>query len=204
MRMLLSLGLVLMGQMVSMPSSMTEFIPVSPTRTTYSLLRGGPGAFNARRGDALHSGIDIVANQSSMDKEIYKVVSIRAGKVAYTKINGSNSEGYGYTIVIDHGDDFYSLYAHLAVKASAGLVRIGDTVSQGQTIGYLADLANNEKSSGNVRSDVVLAFDKIQLHFEVFRAPSGRESTSSLAVLKQGSTLENPTQRLTALGYKSF
>ena len=67
-------------------------------------------------------------------------------------INGSPTTGYGYTIVIDHQNDFYTLYAHLAINASSGLVTLGQAVSQGDVIGYLA---NDEKSSGNVLSEVV-------------------------------------------------
>jgi murein DD-endopeptidase MepM/ murein hydrolase activator NlpD len=182
-----------------------NYIKVPPTRTDKTLMRGAVGAFGANRGGGnSHAGVDIVANQSSTDKEIYAVFAIENGKVAYARLNGSDETGYGYTVVIDHGNNQYSQYSHLATRASENLVKVGDNISRGQKIGYLADLLNNEKSSGNVRSDVVMQYDKIQLHFECFSAPSGRVSNSSLAILKAQSILINPTQRLVSFGYSSF
>jgi murein DD-endopeptidase MepM/ murein hydrolase activator NlpD len=187
----------------SMPT-IDDAITITPTQTSTSLLRGGPGAFGAPRGAATHQGVDIVANQSSNDKSIYQVRATAAGQVAYAQINGSASTGYGYTVVIDHQNGFYTLYAHLAINASAGLAAVSQAVAQGDIIGYLADLANGEKSSGNVLADVVAPYDKIQLHIECFEAPQGRSSTTTLAIIKQGCTLDDPTARLTALGYQSF
>jgi len=185
-------------------STISDAIGISPTMTTTSLLRGGPGAFGAPRGSGTHQGVDIVANQSSPDKSIYQVRSTAAGVVAYAQINGSATTGYGYTVVVDHQIGFYTLYAHLAINASAGLAVLGQPVSQGDIIGYLADLANGEKSSGNVLAEVVAPYDKIQLHIECFEAPTGRSSTTTLGVIKDGSTLDDPTTQLKALGYGSF
>ena len=182
-----------------------DAIAIPPTLTATSLLRGGPGAFGAPRGSGkTHQGVDIVANQSLSDKSIYQVRATSAGQVAYAQINGTATTGYGYTVVIDHQNGFYTLYAHLAINASAGLAAVSQTVAQGDIIGYLADLANGEKSSGNVLADVVAPYDKIQLHLECFEAPLGRTSTTTLTVIKDGCTLDDPTARLTALGYKSF
>lgn len=46
--------------------------------------------------------------------------------------------GYGQTLIIDHGDHYYTLYAHLARSR----VRPGDVVSQGQTIAEAGALAD--------------------------------------------------------------
>lgn len=186
-------------------ASIDQVIATTPTLKSASLLRGGAGAFGAPRGSGhAHQGVDIVANQSSEDKSIYQVRATSDGTVAHCQINGSATTGYGYTIVIDHQNDFYTLYAHLAISASSGLVTLGQAVSQGDVIGYLADLANGEKSSGNVLSEVVAPYDKIQLHIECFEAPSGRSSSGLLKDIKDGCTLDDPTFRLKALGYQSF
>lgn len=181
-------------------------IKVAPTDHNKSLLRGGPGRFGEPRGSgSSHDGVDIVANQSSADKETYVVKAVAAGKVAYAKVNGSATTGYGYTIVIDHGSDEYTLYAHLAVAATTAVgLKVGDSVSDGQTIGYMADLKNTEKSSGNVAACVVAEYDKIQLHFEQFTAPSGRTSTGAIAPLKKDGSLLNPTSDLKGKGYGEF
>lgn len=112
--------------------TINDAIAIAPTLTTTTLLRGGAGAFGAPRdGGSTHQGVDIVANQSSNDKTIYKVLATAAGKIAYAKINGSATTGYGYTVVIDHQNGFYTLYAHLAIQASSGLVTLGQNVAQG-------------------------------------------------------------------------
>lgn len=186
-------------------ATIQDAIKAPPTLTTASLLRGGPGAFGAPRGNGkTHQGVDIVSNQSSMDKSIYQVRATADGLVAYAMINGTASTGYGYTVVIDHQNGFYTLYAHLAINASSGLVVLGQAVGQGDIIGYLADLANGEKSSGNVLADVVAPYDKIQLHIECFEAPAGRSSTGALSDIKAGSALDDPTTTLVGLGYSSF
>lgn len=178
---------------------------MTPTLTTSSLLRGGPGKFNApRESGKKHTGVDIVANQSSQDKEIYKVRAVSDGVVAYARLNGTEDTNYGYTVIIDHQNGFYTQYSHLAINASQKLVKLGDKVKEGQTIGYLADLANNEKSSGNVRADVVKPYDKIQLHFEVFQAEKGRSSSGAIAPIKKDYVLNDPSSRFVELGYKSF
>lgn len=180
-------------------------IRVTPTVTGTTLLRGGPGAYlHNRGGGKLHSGVDIVANQSSQDRSTYRVMASGDGVVAYARVNGGEDQGYGYTVVVDHGTGLYTQYSHLATNASLNLVRVGDPVRAGDVIGYLADLSAGELSSGNVRADVVAQYDKIQLHFEVFRAPTGRTSTAALGTLKTGSTLIDPTGRLVQLGYASF
>jgi len=180
-------------------------IRVAPTRTLTTLMRGGPGSFMYNRGGGnLHAGVDIVANQSTMDRDAYRVMAAGNGRVAYARLNGGEESGYGYTVVVDHGNGVYTQYSHLATNASRGLVKVGDEVHAGDVIGYLADLATGELSSGNVRADVVAQYDRIQLHLEVFQAPAGRTSAGALAPLKAGSTLLDSTGRLRELGYASF
>lgn len=178
----------------------------APTNTSFTLLRGSVGAFGEPRGNGkTHAGIDIVANQSSPDKIIYSVFAVNAGTVAYARINGSDTTGYGYTIIIDHGDGNYSQYSHLAIHASSGIVKPGDRVIAGQLIGYLADLQNGEKSSGNVLAEVVKTYDKIQLHFECFYNKAGITSDSDLKRFHaNGGFLIDPTAQLKTFHYDSF
>ncbi|UVK55356.1 M23 family metallopeptidase [Mesorhizobium sp. AR02] len=185
-------------------ASIDDVISIPPTLLGSSLLRGEEGTFGSSRdGGKTHQGIDIVANQSSADKSIYQVRATAAGQIAYARTNGSVAKpGYGYTVVVDHLNGFYTLYAHLAINASAGLATVGQSVQAGDIIGYLADLTNGEMSSGNARA--VAPYDRIQLHFECFEAPSGRSSTGGLGAIKDGCTLDDPTLRLAALGYGSF
>lgn len=73
----------------------------------------------------LHSGIDI------------------AGTGYYSNIRATNNgtienmrytDDYGYHIIINHNNGYYTLYAHMAAFAN---VKVGDTVSRGQVIGYM-------------------------------------------------------------------
>lgn len=68
----------------------------------------------------MHNGIDIGAPHGRT------VVATRAGRVTMSGWNG----GYGYTVVINHGDGVTSLYAH----ASKLLVGYGQWVEAGQAI----------------------------------------------------------------------
>src|SRR5258706_11864192 len=80
-----------------------------------TFIRKGNGEWAAPRpGDAPHGGVDIIVNSSYPDNGPYAVHPISAGTVAYSQINGSETKGYGNAIVIDHGSNCYSLYAHLA------------------------------------------------------------------------------------------
>lgn len=79
-----------------------------------------------------NNGIDIAA---SPGKEI---TSIYEGEVIYAdRVNG-----YGRLIIIDHGEYYYSIYAHLTELS----VSVGDKVGEGQTIakvdreGFLTDI----------------------------------------------------------------
>ncbi|MGF7184710.1 murein DD-endopeptidase MepM/ murein hydrolase activator NlpD [Desulfitispora alkaliphila] len=68
-----------------------------------------------------HTGIDIGAPTG------VNIVAVDYGTVIYSDWLG----GYGKTIMIDHGNNISSLYAH----QSSLLVRVGDTVDRGQVIG---------------------------------------------------------------------
>lgn len=89
--------------------------------------------------NANHWGIDIAGNTGEA------VYATDAGVVVYA---GTNNYGYGNMIMIDHGNNFQSLYAHL----SAINVGCGQSVGQGDVIGAIG---NTGRSSGS------------HLHFEI-------------------------------------
>lgn len=86
-----------------------------------------------------HWGIDISGNDGE------GVYATDAGVVVYA---GWNNYGYGNMVMIDHGNNFQSLYAHL----SAFNVGCGQSVGQGDVIGAIGSTGN---SSGS------------HLHFEI-------------------------------------
>lgn len=85
-----------------------------------------------------HTGLDIASNQGT------SVFAADGGKVTMAGWNG----GYGNCIMIDHGNGYVTLYGHLNGFA----ISQGDTVSQGQTIGYVGSTGTSTGS---------------HLHFEV-------------------------------------
>lgn len=87
--------------------------------------------------DSFHGGIDIAGSGS--------VVATRAGTVT----SASYSETYGYTVIVDHGGGYSTLYAHLKAELS---VSNGQTVLQGQQLGIMGTTG---RSTG------------VHLHFEV-------------------------------------
>ena len=86
-----------------------------------------------------HWGIDIAGNTGE------GVYATDAGVVVYA---GWNNYGYGNMIMVDHGNNFQSLYAHL----SGISVVCGQSVGQGDLIGIIG-------STGNSSGD--------HLHFEI-------------------------------------
>jgi murein DD-endopeptidase MepM/ murein hydrolase activator NlpD len=89
--------------------------------------------------NANHWGIDIAGNDGE------GVYATDAGVVVYA---GWNNYGYGNMIMVDHGNNFQSLYAHL----SGISVGCGQSVGQGDLIGAIG---NTGRSSGS------------HLHFEI-------------------------------------
>ncbi len=71
------------------------------------------------------NGIDIEASEGA------EFTAVFAGRVVYT----GWFKGYGNLIILDHGNGYYTLYAHAAEIR----VREGDDVKQGQMIGTVGD-----------------------------------------------------------------
>jgi septal ring factor EnvC (AmiA/AmiB activator) len=71
------------------------------------------------------SGIDIEAGEGT------DITAVYAGRVVYT----GWFKGYGNLIILDHGNEYYTLYAHVAEIE----VKEGDEVRQGQRIGTVGD-----------------------------------------------------------------
>lgn len=98
-----------------------------------------PNPFGGGGGEG-HSGLDMGAGKG------FPIQVARDGVVSYVKNSGS--AGYGYHIVIDHGDGMVTLYAH----CSKVYAKSGQAVLQGDVI---AAVGTTGRSTGN------------HLHFEV-------------------------------------
>lgn len=83
----------------------------------------------------LHKGTDI-SGSGVYGKPI---VAANGGKVITAFTNDSPGYSYGKYVMIDHGGGIVTLYGHQSKLA----VKVGDIVSQGQTIGYVGNTGNS-------------------------------------------------------------
>ena len=110
---------------------------------------------------ASHEGLDYVHGDANLS--VVPVYASSAGTVVYVRTGCPQSSefslnndlrecgsGWGNHIVVDHGNQIYTRYAHL--KPSTVAVSVGTVVSEGQ---YIADMGNSGRS------------DLRHLHFEL-------------------------------------
>jgi murein DD-endopeptidase MepM/ murein hydrolase activator NlpD len=109
----------------------------------------------------LHKGIDIANRQGT------PIYAAKSGTV--TRADNRDARGYGNLIIIDHGGNLSSAYAHL----SQFNVGIGQTVSAGQVIGLMG---NTGRSSGP------------HLHFEIRLNDNPVNPENYIPALKRGRT----------------
>ena len=82
----------------------------------------------ARGAWRMHTGLDLIAAEGTA------VLAVSGGRVQRV----DQISGYGLTVLVDHGDGWSSLYAHL-LKAS---VAEGDTVRAGEPLGAVGQSGN--------------------------------------------------------------
>ena len=97
----------------------------------------------------IHRGIDIAGNTGEA------VYATDAGVVVYA---GWNNYGYGNMVMIDHGNNFQSLYAHL----SAYNVGCGQSVGQADLIGAIG--STGASSGSHLHFEILSASSKINPH----------------------------------------
>ena len=172
-------------------------VGVPPTDLARTFIRAGNGQFGAPRSGGSHGGADIIIRQSASNQAAYAVHAVAAGKVAYARMNGSASAGFGNIVYIDHGNNCYSGYAHLAndpfTPANPGDnlgLTVGQQVKAGQIIGYFVRTDADIDSTGNAVRTHPEA--RHQTHFELVEAPSGRSGIGTLS----GALLRDPYRRV--------
>ena len=98
---------------------------VWPSYCTYITSRQGPRTHPITGEYKNHGGTDIGASYGSA------IMAADSGTVVRSS-DGWNG-GWGNFVMIDHGNGMQTLYAHMSSRA----VSVGQTVSRGQTIGYV-------------------------------------------------------------------
>ncbi len=88
----------------------------------------------------VNNGIEIKADAGTA------VSAIEQGKILFA----GEFKGYGQMIIADHGDDFYTVYAHL----SKVLVKEGESIIKGQSIGETGYGKNRRNDSPNLYFEI--------------------------------------------------
>jgi hypothetical protein len=104
----------------------------------FSGLFGGGGFIWPTIGHTL-SGNDYWAGHLAIDIGLVIGESIFASDSGVVVFSGWATGGYGNVVVIDHGNGYQTLYAHLSGVAAG----CGQSVAQGQTIGYGGNTGNS-------------------------------------------------------------
>lgn len=126
----------------STPSSPVE-TPATVTPSASGFAWPAPGFYYISSGygsrwGTMHRGIDIagggIAGASACASKDGTVIAVSSSCTHdYPKSGNCCGNGYGNYVLISHGDGYTTLYGHLQSVA----VSVGDSVSQGQTIGYI-------------------------------------------------------------------
>ncbi len=108
-----------------------------------------------------HYGVDI-----GTDSKHNPVVSSRGGVVIASRfgVRGDGLGGYGNVVVIDHGDGYSTLYAHM--KHGSVRVKVGDVVSRGDCIGLVGN-------TGEVINNCIHLHFELRYHGNPVRTPFG-------------------------------
>lgn len=105
------------------------------------ILKTGENQITQYFGNNGHSGMDIVKKTNQLDY----IISHSRGVVTMVQTGQVNNQGasgnasYGNFVKIKHPNGYHTLYAHLASVS----VKVGDNVTQGQTIGYMGNTGNS-------------------------------------------------------------
>ena len=162
-------------------------------------------------------------NNRSYSADDLAVRAIADGKVAYSRLNIGlcpekcppdknpvtdecprecppgrdplSTTGYGLTVIIDHGNGIYSLYAHLAqdrktiqclpdaavIKGETMPHKVGDNVKKGDIIGYIGQLDPELGKWDHGTGNATQTKDPAQVHFEIFHTEPGKISNVAIS-----------------------
>jgi LysM repeat protein len=99
----------------------------------------GTGSFIWPAGNHTLSGNDYWSGHLAIDIAAGEGAPIYAADSGVVVFAGWANGGYGYMVMIDHGNGYQTLYAHMSQVSTS----CGRSVSQGQTIGYSGSTGNS-------------------------------------------------------------
>ena len=99
----------------------------------------GSGAFIWPTGNHTLSGNDYWSGHLGIDIAAFQGAPIYASDSGVVVFSGWATGGYGNTVMLDHGNGYQTVYAHLSSTAA----RCGSSVSQGTVIGHAGSTGNS-------------------------------------------------------------
>ncbi len=135
---------LVLSQELFVPAGVKKFVTSAPS---IAAPRTGAKPYNAVRGSGNFgwpaSG-DLTqkfwGGHRAIDVASWTGNAVRAADSGYVvEVSGGWSYGYGLHVVIDHGNGFQTLYAHM----SSSWVTMGENVSKGQQIGAIGSTGNS-------------------------------------------------------------
>jgi septal ring factor EnvC (AmiA/AmiB activator) len=112
------------------------------------------GTLVGRFGPEKHPRFGTTIMNNGIDIQSSTGTPVRAAAKGRVEFTNDDYSSFGEVVIVNHGDGYYTLYAHL----SEIMVRVGEEVTSGQTIGKVGDSGTSLK--GTV------------LHFEVRKGSS--------------------------------
>ncbi len=127
------------GQWVIVPGGSKPFTPRAVVAYTGDIPESastGTGAFAWPTSGTIYQGF--FSWHPAIDIAAYIGAPVIAADSGYVIVSGWTDIGYGLYVVVDHGNGYQTLYAHL----NAIYVNTGDNVAKGQQIGEMGDTGN--------------------------------------------------------------
>jgi len=122
------------GSKPFVPRTVVAFSGVVPADATI-----GTGAFGWPASGTIFQGY--WSGHQAIDVAAWNGAPVAAADSGHVIFSGWDNTGYGYTVVIDHGNGFQTLYAHL----DAYYVNAGENIAKGQ---HIADMGSTGNSTG--------------------------------------------------------
>lgn len=128
------------GQWLILPNGIKPYVPKtvrSATANAPSNAQQGTGNFLWPVDGSISQ--DFWSRHPGLDIGSYEGAPIKAADSGYVVTAQWDDTGYGRMIIIDHGNGFKTLYAHMSVY----YVELGEEVAKGQTIGKMGSTGNS-------------------------------------------------------------
>ena len=128
------------GQWLVVPGGVKPFVPRTVIAYTGPVPEGaatGSGAFGWPASGAIYQ--DYWSGHPGLDIADHLGAPVLAADSGYVVAAGWDNTGYGYIVVIDHGNGFQTMYAHL----QAYYVEAGDNVTKGEQIAEMGSSGNS-------------------------------------------------------------